>query len=252
MEIAVLSLIAIAIAVYLTRHPLKERASMSANTATKLAQSFLIMLGIIGFLSRSFLIVDANEVGHLKRIYLADDLPTGQIIALKGEKGPQAEILGPGFHFRWLVKILYDIEYDAVIEIQEGQYGLLLAKDGIPLRNNQFLASPWEEGNSKNMLTANYFLTEGKGQKGPQLDILRPGKYRINQYLFSVEPKHALDVPTGHVAVIRSNVQTAKDCTSSVDLEGGTGANVATPIVPKGCIGVWNEPLPPGRYYLNE
>ena len=252
MEIAILSLVAIVAAAYLIKHPLKERSSMSASTATKIAQGVLIMLGMIGFLSRSFLIVDANEVGHLKRIYLAGNLPTGQIIALKGEKGPQSEILGPGFHFRWLIKILYDIEYGSVIEIPEGQYGLLLAKDGMPLRNNQFLASPWQEGNSKNMLNADYFLTEGKGQKGPQLDVLRPGKYRINQYLFSVEPKNALDVPTGHVAVIRSNVQTAEDCTSLVDLEGGTGANVATPIVPKGCIGVWDEPLPPGRYYLNE
>ncbi|MCK4706555.1 MAG: hypothetical protein KAT90_13840, partial [Gammaproteobacteria bacterium] len=197
MEIAILSLVAIFAAIYFIKHPLKERAGLSASTATKLAQGALVMLGIFGLLSRSFLIVDANEVGHLKRIYLAGDLPPGQIIALQGEKGPQSEILGPGFHFRWLVRILYDIEYGSVVEIREGQYGLLLAKDGEPLKDDQFLASSWQQGNSKNMLNANYFLTEGKGQKGPQLDVLRPGKYRINQYLFSVEPKVALDVPTG-------------------------------------------------------
>ena len=252
MEIAILSLLAIFAAVYLIKHPLKDKGNISSETKTKVTQGALVMLGIFGLLSRSFLIVDANEVGHLKRIYIADNLPPGQIIALQGEKGPQAEILGPGFHFRALVRILYDIEYSSVVEISEGQYGLLLAKDGNPLKAEQFLASSWKEGNSKNMLNANYFLTEGQGQKGPQLDVLRPGKYRINQYLFSVEPKHALDVPTGHVAVIRSNVQTVDDCTSTMDVEGGTGANVATPIVPKGCIGVWDEPLPPGRYYLNE
>ncbi len=252
MEIAILSLVVVFAAIYLIKHPLKERAGLSASTFTKITQGAFVMLGIIGLLSRSFLIVDANEVGHLKRIYLADNLPPGQIIALQGEKGPQSEIIGPGFHFRWLVRILYDIEYSSVIEIREGQYGLLLAKDGEPLKAEQFLAASWKPDDSKNMLNADYFLTEGKGQKGPQLEVLRPGKYRINQYLFSVEPKNALDVPTGHVAVIRSNVQTTDDCTSTVDVEGGTGANVATPIVPKGCIGVWDEPLPPGRYYLNE
>lgn len=252
MEIAILSLLAIFAAIYLLKHPLKADGKFSAETKTKVTQGGLIMMGIFGLLSRSFLIVDANEVGHLKRIFLANNLPAGQIIALQGEKGPQAEILGPGFHFRGLVRILYDIEYSSVIEIPEGQYGLLLAKDGAPLKTEQFLASSWNEGDSKNMLNANHFLTEGNGQKGPQLEVLRPGKYRLNQYLFSVEPKHALDVPTGHVAVIRSNVQTIDDCSSSFDVEGGTGANVATPIVPKGCIGVWDEPLPPGRYYLNE
>ncbi|MDH3343103.1 MAG: SPFH domain-containing protein [Gammaproteobacteria bacterium] len=252
MEIAILSLLAIFAAIYLIKHPLKDKGGKPTETKTKITQGSLVLLGIFGLLSRSFLIVDANEVGHLKRIFLADDLPPGQIIALQGEKGPQAEILGPGFHFRGLVRILYDIEYSSVVEIHEGQYGLLLAKDGNPLKTDEFLASAWKEGDSKNMLNANYFLTEGNGQKGPQLEVLRPGKYRINQYLFSVEAKHALDVPTGHVAVIRSNVQTVDDCSVTTDVEGATGANVATPIVPKGCIGVWDEPLPPGRYYLNE
>ena len=101
------------------------------------------------------------------------------------------------------------------------------------------------------MLNAKHFLTEGKGQKGPQLSVLRPGKYRINRYLFTVRAEKALDVPTGHVAVIRSNVQTRKNCPKSTLKNGTEGAKVATPIVPKGCVGVWNEPLPPGRYYLN-
>lgn len=102
------------------------------------------------------------------------------------------------------------------------------------------------------MLDATYFLTEGKGQKGPQSTVLRPGRYRINRYLFKVELKSALDVPTGHVAVIRSNVQTRDNCPDAVTTDGKTGEQVATPTVPKDCIGVWDEPLPPGRYYLNE
>lgn len=212
----------------------------------------LIFLGLFGLLSRSFVTVDSNEVGLLKRIYLAPQLPPGKIISAHDEKGPQASILGPGFHFKPLIRILYDIDFYPVVEIPEGQYGLLVAKDGLPLEDGKFLADPWPEGKFSEMLQAQYFLTEGKGQKGPQLDVLRPGRYRLNNFLYSVESRPALDVPTGHVAVIRSNVQTIKNCPTAVDVTGRTGETVAIPIVPKGCVGVWDEPLPPGRYYLNE
>ena len=212
----------------------------------------LIFLGLFGLLSRSFITVDSNEVGLMKRIYLAPQLPAGKIIAANEEKGPQAEILGPGFHFKPLIRILYDIDFAPVTEIPEGQYGLLIAKDGLPLADGQYLAHPWPQNKFTEMLQAKYFLTEGNGQKGPQLDVLRPGRYRLNNYLFSVESRPALDIPTGHVAVIRSNVQTRKDCPNALEVSGGTGETVATPIVPKGCVGVWDEPLPPGRYYLNE
>ncbi|KAG1658088.1 hypothetical protein GQR58_023133 [Nymphon striatum] len=144
-----------------------------------------------------------------------------------------------------LVQILYNIEYRPVIDIPEGSYGLLVAKDGLPLRSNQFIADTWGDENFDKMVDATHFLTEGKGQKGPQLDVLRPGKYRINQYLYEVKLGKALDVPTGHVAVIRSNVKTAENCTNTSMIMGKTGESVATPIVPKGCIGVWDEPLPP-------
>lgn len=222
------------------------------KVAERFVPFLLIFLGLFGLLSRSFVTVDSNEVGLLKRIYLAPQLPPGKIIAANQEKGPQAEILGPGFHFKPLIRILYDIDFAPVTEIPEGQYGLLVAKDGQPLEDGKFLADPWPEGKFTEMLQAQYFLTDGKGQKGPQLDVLRPGRYRLNNYLYSIESRPALDVPTGHVAVIRSNVQTIQDCPTSIDVTGRTGETVAIPIVPKGCVGVWDEALPPGRYYLNE
>lgn len=251
MLFGLISIVLIAYAIFLFKKPLSA-GGIKSETTTHIVQVILFIIGIFGLASRSFVIVDANEVGHLKRIYLASDLPPGKIIAADGEKGPQAEILGPGFHFIPLVKILYDVEYYPVISIPEGQYGLLVAKDGLPLRGNQFISDEWGENRFQDMLNARYFLTEGKGQKGPQLDVLRPGKYRLNRYLFDVKIARALDVPTGHVAVIRSNVQTMKNCPETVSNGGKTGDKVATPIVPKGCIGVWDEARPPGRYYLNE
>ena len=250
------SLILIIVGLLLVKRGLTSADPEKPRKISRLAASiipfFLIGLGLLGLLSRSFMTVDASEVGLLKRIYLAADLPAGRIIAAHGEKGPQAEILGPGFHFKPLIRILYDVDFSPVVEIPEGQYGLLVAKDGVPLEEGQYLANPWPQDKFSEMLEASYFLTEGKGQKGPQLDVLRPGKYRLNPYLFSVEAREALDVPTGNVAVIRSNIQTRPDCPKTMDVTGRTGETVAIPIVPKGCIGVWDEPLPPGRYYLNE
>lgn len=253
MLIAIVSIALILYAIFLLRRPegkgllLKNRPKLQY-----LLQITFFLMGIFGLLSRSFIVVDPNEVGHLNRIYMASDLPSGRIIAPDGEKGPQSTIIGPGFHFIPLVQILYNIQYYPVIDIPEGSYGLLVAKDGAPLRSNQFIADSWGDRNFDKMLDATHFLTAGKGQKGPQLDVLRPGKYRINQYLFEVKLGKSLDVPTGHVAVIRSNVQTIKDCTSASMASGTTGNRVATPIVPKGCVGVWDEPLAPGRYYLNQ
>jgi len=247
MFVGIIGIALIVAAIYLFKNPISNKPPF----VTKLIQTTLIMFGLFGLLSRSFIIVDSNEVGHLKRIYLAANLPTGQILAANGEKGPQAEILGPGFHFRFLVKILYQDEYFPVISIPEGQYGLLIAKDGSPLRERQFISDKWPEDKVTSMLDAIYFLTEGKGQKGPQLHVLGPGKYRLNHYLFDIKLGKALDVPTGHVAVIRSNVQTIENCPSIFLDEAATDAKIATPIVPVGCVGVWDEPYPPGRYYLN-
>jgi regulator of protease activity HflC (stomatin/prohibitin superfamily) len=212
----------------------------------------LVIFAIIGFLSRSFVIVDGDEIGALKRIYLGDQLPSGRIIALDGQNGPQAEILGPGFHLKPFIRVLYDVEYYPVQEIPEGQYGLLLTTDGRVIDEGAYLANPWPAGNEENMLNATYFLQNG-GQKGPQYNVLKPGKYRINPYLYRIRKLPATDVPTGHVAVIRSNVRTSADsCPDPAVAVGTGGQSVALPLVPKGCVGVWETPIPPGRYYLNE
>lgn len=252
MFLGLISIAMLAWAGYLLRNPIERGDEQQSIYFTRILQVALVAIGLFLLGSRSFVIIGANEVGHLERIYLASNLPPGKIIAPDGEKGPQADIIGPGFHFMPFVRILNEVDSSIpVVEIAEGQYGILNAKDGLPLRKGQFISDEWAEKEFQNMLNAKYFLTKGKGQKGPQLTVLRPGKYRINRYLFDIKAAKALDVPTGHVAVIRSNVQTNKSCPKNSLKNGKEGGHVATPIVPKGCVGVWDEPLPPGRYYLN-
>lgn len=218
----------------------------SVRIALALAAVFMI-------LATSFVIVDQDKVGHLKLIYGASKLPPGHIIAMNGEAGPQAEILGPGFNFKPLLNILYEVEQLPVTEIPEGHYGYLVARDGLPLRSDQFLADAWRE--EQRMLDASHFLTEGQGQKGPQLTVLKPGRYRLNQYLFEVQAKgdafRATSVPAGFVAVIKSNVQD-QPVAACQPIRDERTEKLSVPLVAKGCRGVWNEPLLPGTYYLNK
>lgn len=251
MIVALVSLVLLFVGVSWFFKPAGPIATMGPSSR-RLATWSVILIGLFGIFSRSFLIVGADEVGHLKRVYLAGDMPPGQIIAVGLQKGPQARVLPPGFHLIPFVRVLNEIEFHPVIEIPEGQYGFLVARDGMPLLDGQFLADPWVTEAESRMLDAEYFLTEGKGQKGPQLQVLRPGRYRLNHYLWQVRTAPALDVPTGNVAVIRSNVmEPGRECPDILDVRGATNEQVATPVVPKGCIGVWDEPLSPGRYYLN-
>ena len=201
----------------------------------------------------SFTVISQHSVGHLKRVYFAADMKPGQIIASLDEQGPQARILGPGFHVIPLVNLLYEVEELPLVMIPDGSYGHLMAKDGEALADGQYMAHQWHDEEFDRMLEADYFLANG-GQKGPQLSVLKPGVYRLNRYLFDVRVRDALNINAGEVAVIKSNVQEAENCPDSgslMDMVGAQGSALSLPVVPVGCVGVWDEPLLPGRYYLN-
>ena len=174
-----------------------------------LVRGVALVLATFFLFLTSYVTVDQDQVGHLKRIYLASDMPAGQIVALPGQKGPQAEILGPGFHFIPLVRVLNDFEEYPIITVPEGKYGFIVARDGKPL--DAYMASEWPTGEIEKYLDASYFLGFGddspRGFKGPQLTVLTPGQYRLNHYLFEVNVEgEALDIPAGFVGVVKSNV----------------------------------------------
>ena len=219
-----------------------------------------VVLGLagLGFLaSTSFVVVDASRVGHLKRIYAFNELPPGRIIAMDGQKGPQARILGPGFHVIPLVRVLYDFEQSPVITVPEGFYGQITTLDGEPMPGGMFIAPAIDDDKVADMLNAETFLTQG-GYRGPQETVLKPGSYRLNRYLFNVrvdQQTPATIVPAGHVGVVKSNVrepgaQCVEEEVTAADAEALTGA-LSVPLVPTGCVGIWRESLLPGAYYLN-
>ena len=218
----------------------------------------LMVLAGLGFLaSTSFLLIGADKVGQLKRIYLADDLQPGRIIALPGQKGPQSEILGPGFHFRPLLNVLYEVEPVDVVQVPEGHYGQITTLDGASMPEGMFIAPVITDDKLSTMLDAQTFIEQG-GLRGPQETVLKPGSYRLNRYLFDVrvdQETAATIIPTGQVGVVKSNVQqpglNCKEEMVRVSAAQHDADALSVPLVPKGCIGLWKEPLLPGAYYLN-
>ena len=215
----------------------------------------LAVAGLASFAMISVVWVGADGVGHLKRVYGGDDLPAGRIVGLDGQKGPQARVLGPGFHFLPLVRVLYDVEEFPVVTVASGTYGRLTTRDGRPMPGGMFIAPRIPDERVEAMLVADEFLSEG-GYRGPQETVLKPGSYRLNRYLFDVSPPEpATVIPAGHVGVVKSNVaDPSVTCVEeTVVAEGDVRVEgaLAVPLVPRGCVGIWRDPLFPGAYYLN-
>jgi regulator of protease activity HflC (stomatin/prohibitin superfamily) len=184
-------------------------------------------------------VVPPDQTGVVIR-HFGTALPSGDIVARGGEQGPQAEILGPGWHFGY-IPFLYEVELEPVAVIHPGQIGFVTALDGKPLGEGETYAKPWDDANA--MLNPAVFLEKG-GQRGPQTTVLTPGSYRYNPRLHQIKAIDALVVEPGTVAVIKSNSGSSPIADSAVRVNG-------VPLVEKNQRGVWREALIPGAYYLN-
>jgi hypothetical protein len=220
-----------------------------------------VIIVLVSALSTSFVSVPDGHLGQLFRVYGGSSLREGKIVAVNGENGPQAEILTPGFHFWWLVNVIYTVDTSPTeISIPADKVGVLVARDGAPLRPGQAFADPFPTDLGFRMLDAVTFLKNG-GQRGPQLTVLTPGKYRLNRYLWDYVERPAKEVEAGFVGVVKSNVHADVDFGTlratkpqSCDVITDKDASIQrleAPIVPVGCIGVWNKSLQPGKYYFN-
>jgi regulator of protease activity HflC (stomatin/prohibitin superfamily) len=168
-----------------------------------------------------------------------------------GQKGPQIDVLLPGTYRINLN--LFAIQVAPAVVVEANKIGLVTALDGIPLPEREYVASP--VSGHDDYQNGSAFLTKN-GQRGPQLDVLRPGTYYINPLMFSVAIDDVAVVERGQVGVIVSNV--GEDPTEEMKKRLGSsqmGASVEEGkekyVVPKGFRGIQEEVAGPGRYYLN-
>lgn len=225
------------------------KMSKVVKTVTSVA---LALIGLMFAMMTSSLNVDANKIAILNRIYFADNLPDGRVMMVDADgstyKGPQPKYITEGFHIIPFVEFLNDVEYVSVVNVPQNRYLKLVAKEGLALPRGTFMAPEWEQP-TQDMLRPEFFLKNG-GYKGAQLTVLPPGKYLIHTGLWSYEIGAATTVKTGEVAVIRSNVDASDKCDNIADTQSKAG-DINTVLVPRGCKGIWEEALSPGRYYLH-
>jgi len=204
----------------------------------------LIVVFALVFSSIRF--VPADRVGIVTKNALGPKLTDGRIIATEGEMGVQAEVLPPGWHTGYW-PVLFDVRTVPLTEVETGQVGLVESRDGVPLDQNQLFAPEVSPEEFKQMVEdASYFLTEAGGRKGPQSNVLTPGKYRINTELFKIETVDATEVPNASVAVLKANFGDDPTVETMV-VEDEPPVLLAGPNER----GVRREVRPPGKYPLN-
>jgi uncharacterized membrane protein YqiK len=126
-------------------------------------------------------LIREQQVGIVVKRFASRSLAPGQLLALNGEAGYQADTLAPGLHFglwRWQYRVLKV----PVTIVPQGEIGLVVAADGAPIPSERILGKVVD---CDNFQDARRFLLAG-GERGRQLGIITAGTYRINTALFAV------------------------------------------------------------------
>jgi uncharacterized membrane protein YqiK len=148
---------------------------------------------------KCFVLVGGKEIAIVERKYIGKDMPQGRVIALRNEVGIQARTLGPGLHF--LIPYLYIARKYPFTTISEKEVGIIESIDGDPVPPGHIFAKVVEGHNA--FQDGESFLKNG-GQKGPQIQILAPGTYRINPVLFIVRKAPAVIIDKGKIGAVTS------------------------------------------------
>lgn len=140
-------------------------------------------------------IVRDDQVGILTRKMGGNPLAQGQIIARNQEVGILSAVLRPGLY--WRFPVFWKYESVPVTVIGPEQIGIVEAVDGQTLPPGRLLGDAVECDSYQD---GRAFLENG-GNKGPQIEILRPGVYRINTRLFQVRTLRSTGIESGMVGV---------------------------------------------------
>ncbi|MGA2062574.1 MAG: SPFH domain-containing protein [Thermoguttaceae bacterium] len=136
----------------------------------------------------SIRIIGPTSVGLVTKRFSLKKLPDDNPIAFHGEAGYQADLLMPGWRFKFW--IMYAVEKYPWVQVRAGEIGVVVAQVGRPLPVGAKSAESLSELNLMTDLRA--WLKAG-GQKGVQRPVLPPG---------SLMPVH----PVGFLVITRERV----------------------------------------------
>jgi regulator of protease activity HflC (stomatin/prohibitin superfamily) len=154
-----------------------------------------ILLALIVLYS-SIIIVGGTQIAILERRWFGKRIPEGRVVALSNEVGIQARTLGPGLHL--VIPFLYYVTKSTLTVIGENEVGLVDSIDGAPVSPGHIFAKAFKQHNL--FQDGESFLNNG-GEKGPQIEILPPGSYRINPYLFRVTKCPVVSIGNNEIGV---------------------------------------------------
>lgn len=235
--------------------------------ARKALALLAVVLLAVGLAVSSVTYVPSDKVGIVNKNAFGSSLKDGKIIAVDGEMGVQADVLPPGWHLGYW-PVLFTVRNVDLVEIRSDDVGLIETSDGQPLEGDQLFAPDYKAEEFQQMLDARHFLTAGKGYKGKQASVLKPGKYRLNTELYRVTMVKQTEVAPGEVGVLKANygkpptlaaprVRAAGEGAAlpSAPSDGGAGEQPADDTTMKfaadGERGIRATVLPPGKYALN-
>jgi regulator of protease activity HflC (stomatin/prohibitin superfamily) len=201
-----------------------------------------------------------------------------------GQKGPQIDFLRPGTYN--IFSDMFKVDVKPAVQVKENQIGIVEAKAGDPMGKDDVVGASPEMSLHMSYQDGQAFLNAG-GKRGPQEEVLRPGTYYVNPYLFSVTMQPQTVIKQGEVGVMISNI--GKDpaelfgddgtfqnhtvpavvkapasadtsvadsspltvgATDPEETRHNTGVR-ARHVVPKGYRGIQKDVLNPGKYNIN-
>lgn len=135
--------------------------------------------------------------------------------------------------------------------VPEGSIGVVSAADGAPLSPGQLVGRAVE--GHDNFQKAEVFLKNG-GQKGPQVDFLRPGTYNIHTEMFKVEIRPAVKILDGQIGVVEAlggEPMPVGDVVADSPTTHNNFQNGEAFLKDRGNRGPQTAILAPGTYYIN-
>jgi regulator of protease activity HflC (stomatin/prohibitin superfamily) len=190
-----------------------------------LVKPLVVLAAIIAFLyvgvwkwGMSRVYVGPDEILVITSKFGADNEHSDtQRVVAEGTKGIWKNVRGEGRHFFSPIEYSVDARSE-VVEIEDGQVGLVESLSGDSLPQGEFIVHP------------------GKDQKGIEENVLTPGKWRLNPFAYKITPIPATMIRPGFVGVV----------TRQTGEFPGEGA-----LAEKGQRGIQKNVLQPGIYYLN-
>jgi uncharacterized membrane protein YqiK len=113
-----------------------------------------------------------------------DDLPRDQVVAEKGQKGIQKEVLGEGWHFVMPIYYTTTGKLEDIQIVPPNKVGIVTALGGRPPRDGRVLA-------------------EQPDEKGIRRQVLTPGAYRMNPHAYQIDLVPVTEIKPGFVGVQR-------------------------------------------------